>query len=251
MAKKVKETFHKLGELLVRKRLVDSDDIDSALALQRTQLEQGKRPPKLGQILARKQLLNPDVIKEILEEQKIHRGEKRVLKLDLRDRDGIAILSLSGRLDERTEAALTRVLERLMNRGIVRITVDLRRLAHLNSHGASAFVAYVDESRARGGDLKFYSMNSSCRFTMDRLGLMRFVQVFETEDETIQAFELPIDEYLSRGALGEFVASETGKFYHLSYCPSAQKIADDTKLYYESKWHARNSKKQSCKKCRP
>ena len=251
MARKVKDTYPKLGEMLVRKRLVEPEEVDEALALQRSEMEQGKNPPRLGQILTRKHVLNKTVIKEILEEQKVHRGEKRVLKVGLREREGVAVLAVEGRLDETREASLIRVLERLMNRGVIRIAIDCTKLVVLNSHGASAFVAYIDESRARGGDLKFFGLNPNCIFTIDRLGLSKFIQIFDGEEDAIVSFDLPIDEYLSRGALGEYVASETSQYFHLSFCVSAQKITDDSRMYFESKWHARNSGKKPCKKCRP
>lgn len=251
LTKKLKETFHRLGEILVRKRLVESSVVDQALAYQRSEIEQKRSAPKLGDILVKRQILDRRAVREILESQKLHRGEKRILKVDLRERDGVAIISLSGRLDQHLEIYLTRVLERLMNRGIVRIAVDTSDLVYLNSHGASSFVSYVDESRARGGDVKFFGLTADCAFTLERLGLTKFLQLFDTEEEVLRSFDVPIDEYMSRGTLGEYLASEKSRFYHLSYCDDAQKISDDTRVYYESKMHARSDGKTACKRCKP
>jgi len=163
------------------------------------------------------------------------------------------VVRLDGRLDETTEEPLTKVFERLMNRGFCRIALDCTKLIFLNSHGVSSFVSYIDEARARGGDMKFFGMSAEARIVMERLGLSNFVQTFANEDEALKAFELPIDEYMSRGALAEYVSTDgrSDRFFHLSYCTAAQKIHEEDRVYFESKWHARNSGKLPCKRCKP
>jgi anti-anti-sigma factor len=253
MSKKLKETYHKIGELLVRRNLAPAEAIDEALAIQRSHIQQKRTPPLLGEILIERKVLDRKLIKEILQEQEVGRGQKKILRIDLRDADGVAVISLDGRLDETKEEPLTKVFERLMNRGFCRIALDCTKLVYLNSHGVSSFVSYIDEARARGGDMKFFGMSPEARFVMERLGLSGFVQTFAKEDEALKAFELPIDEYMSRGALAEYVSTDgrSDRYYHLSYCSVAQKIHEEDRVYFESKWHARNSGKLPCKRCKP
>lgn len=253
MAKKLHETYHKIGELLVRKNLASPEAIDEALAIQRAHIEQKQTPPRLGEILIDRKILSRKLIKEILQEQLVGRSEKRTLKVDLRDAHGVAVVTLDGRLDETKEEPVTQIFERLMNRGFARIAVDCTKLVYLNSHGISSFVAYIDEARARGGDMKFFGLGPDSRVVLERLGLNQFIQVFNTESDALKAFELPIDEYMSRGALAEYVSTEAkgDKSFHLSYCALAQKIHEENRVYFESKWHARSAGKQPCKRCKP
>lgn len=254
MPKKVTDTYHKIGELLVRRKLATAEAVDEALAFQRSQIGQRRSATKLGQILIDRKVLSRKLIQEILEEQRIGRGERRVLKVDLRDAgNGVAVVVLDGRLDASKEVPVTRVFERLMNRGFSRIAVDASKLVYLDSHGISSFVAYIDEARARGGDMKFFGLIADARVVLDRLGLAKFIQTFPAEREAIRAFDLPIDEYMSRGALAEYISSEgrAGRQYHLSYCDAAQKIHEEDRVYFESKWHARDAGKQPCPRCRP
>jgi anti-sigma B factor antagonist len=253
MSKKLKETYHKIGELLVRRNLAPAAAIDEALAIQRSHIQQKRTPPRLGEILIERKVLDRKMIKEILQEQEVGRGQKKILKLDLKDADGVSVVRLDGRLDETTEEPLTKVFERLMNRGFCRIALDCTKLIFLNSHGVSSFVSYIDEARARGGDMKFFGMSAEARIVMERLGLSNFVQTFANEDEALKAFELPIDEYMSRGALAEYVSTDgrSDRYFHLSYCTAAQKIHEEDRVYFESKWHARNSGKLPCKRCKP
>jgi anti-anti-sigma factor len=251
MPRKVRETYHKIGELLVRRNLAPPEVIDEALAAQRAALERRRNAPRLGDILVERKILDRATIREILEEQRIGRGEKRVLRLDLRDADGVAIVVLDGRLDGSKLDAVTRVFERLMNRGFARIALDCTRLVFLDSSGVSGLLAYVDEARARGGDMKFFGLTPDARFVLQRLGLTAFIQTFTREDETLKAFELPIDEYMSRGALAEYISAANTRYFHLSYCALAQKLSEDNRIYYESKWHARGAGKTPCKRCKP
>ncbi len=254
MPKKVTDTYHKIGELLVRRKLATAEAVDDALAFQRSQIGQRRNAPKLGEILVDRKVLDRKLIREILEEQRIGRGEKRSFRVDLRDAgNGVAVVVLDGRFDHSKESNVTRVFERLMNRGFARIAVDASKLSYLDSHGISSFVSYIDEARARGGDMKFFGFTADARVVLDRLGLAKFVQTFAGERETIRAFDLPIDEYMSRGALAEYISSEgrSGRHYHLSYCALSQKIHEEDRIYYESKWHARDAGKVPCPRCRP
>ena len=251
MSKRVKETYPRLGEILVRKGVAKARHIDEALRVQRQSLNEDGNAPRLGDILVKHNVLSPTVIREILEEQKIGRGEKRVLSIDLRGSDEVAVLEISGRLDESKQERVARVFERLMNRGFCKVLVDCRQLVYLDSHGVSAFVSYIDEARARGGDVKFFGLNPDAQFTLDRLGLNAYLQTFATEEEAVRAFGLPIDEYMSRGSLGEYVSIDVQKTFHLSYCPTLERVHDEDKVYFESKRHARDAGRAACRKCRP
>lgn len=251
MPRRVRETYHRLGELAVRRRYATPEAIDHALAVQRIELQQGRNPPRMGDILIGRKLLDQNTLRELLEEQRVGRGEKRVLRIRLSEKSGILVITLAGRLDQSTEPILTRMFEKLMNKGIVHIAVDAYRLLHLDSHGASSLVRYIDESRARGGDIKFWRMNSESRFTLDRLGLTRFIQLFDDEADVFHAFTLPIDDYMSQGPLGEYLSIATSRFYHLSYCTAVQGVSEEEKRYYQSQWHARESGKVPCRRCKP
>ncbi|MBI4566017.1 MAG: STAS domain-containing protein [Planctomycetes bacterium] len=251
MTNKLQNTYHRIGELLVRQGFVQAHHVDEALALQRHHLAQRRAPPRLGSILVERRRLSRAAVQKILEEQRIGQGKKRVLSVNLRKRGSIPILSLSGRLDESKRDAVIRAFERLMDQGFRNAAVDARRLLYLDSRGISAFISYIDEARARGGDVKFFGLSPDSKYTLDRLGLTRFVQTFDSEDEALRAFDLSIDEYMSRGALGEFVSTVDQKAFHFSYCPGMQDAHDEDKVFYESKKHAENAGKLPCQTCNP
>ncbi len=251
MTRKLKETYHRIGELLVRRKAASHEVVDELLAFQRAEIERGRRPRRLGELLVERKILDRLTIREILQEQKFHRGEKRQLKISLKDDRGVALLSLAGRLDRDKTPILTKILERLMNRGFARVLIDGSKLVHIESQGIAAFIPYVDESRARGGDVKFWGLAAQARVILERLGLNRFIQTFDSKSTALHSFDTPIDEYMSRGALGEYVSASSTRQFHLSYCTLAQQILEGDRLYYESKADARRQRKQACKQCRP
>src|SRR4030095_15190176 len=109
MSKKLKDTYHKIGDSLVRRNLASAAAIDEALAVQRTAIEHKRTPPRLGEILIERKILDRKLIKQILKEQQVGRGTKKILKSDLKDADGVAVMVLDGRLDETKEEPVTKV----------------------------------------------------------------------------------------------------------------------------------------------
>lgn len=251
MTKKLKDTYPRLGELLVRKRAATPEVVDQALAIQRAELAHAGSAKKIGDILVERKVLDRATIRKILEEQKVARGEKRKFRVSLHDDHAVAILKLEGRLDKTKVDPVRRILEKLMNNGFVRVAVDAADLAYIDPEGVTAFIQYIDESRARGGDIKFVALNTMVNAIFEQLGLDKFVQTFDKRADAVCAFDLPIDEYMSRGALGEYVSEPGQKQFHLSYCSHAQSIPDEDRVYYESKWHARKDSKQPCRRCKP
>src|SRR6187455_2390839 len=100
MSKKLKDSYHKIGELLVRRNLAPAAAIDEALAIQRSHIEQKRTPPLLGEILIERKVLDRKLIKEISQEQQVGRGQKNILEIDLKDADGLADLVIEGPFDE-------------------------------------------------------------------------------------------------------------------------------------------------------
>lgn len=249
--KKMKELFPRLGELVVRKKLASPQQVDEALTQQRVEMERHRRPTKLGELLIRKGILDRADIRDILEEQKIGRGEKRVLRLGLDVVPGqVAVITLNGRLDQHKCDAVARVLERLMDKGLVRIVLECKRLIGVDNYGLSALAPYIDEARLRGGDVKFVSADD-VRAYLDQSGFSDFIDIQNDVKSAQAAFKKSLDALLSRGTLGEYVSSDPLREYHLSYCREAQAISFEDRHFYKNKRDARLAGKAGCDRCLP
>lgn len=244
--KKAPPAQHRLGELLVQRGLVSPRAVSHALDVQKAAQAEKRRTPKLGEILVDTRVLDTRVIREILDDQKIARGEKAVLRIGLEEAAGrVAVLTLHGRLDNDTGPRFVRVLERVMNRGICRIAVDCAKLLYVNSYGISAIIQYVDECRARGGDMTFFGVIPSVQTTLKQIGLGPFLHLAGTRAEALK----PPPK--NHEPVAELVSTSSGRFFHLSYCADARKFEEDTRLYFIDRSRAERSGKLPCPKCNP
>lgn len=249
--KKMKDLFPRLGEIVVRKKLASPQQVDAALTQQRVEMEQNRRPLKLGELLIQKGILDRADIREILEEQKIGRGEKKVLVLGLDILpDHVALITMRGRLDQHKCDAMARVLERLMDKGIVRVILDCKRLVGVDNYGLSALAPYIDETRLRSGDVKWI-FTDNIQSYLDHCGFSSFVDIQKDVKSAQAAFKKSIDGLLSRGTLGEVVSSGQFKEYHLSYCKEVQGLSIEDRTFYQTKRDARLAGKAGCDLCLP
>ena len=131
------------------------------------------------------------------------------------------------------------------------MAIDCTGLDYINSRGISSFLASVDRCRAHGGDVKLFGLQPQCLLVFSRLGLDRFIQLVASEEDAVEAFTIPISDYLSDGVLREYVASEQGRSFHLSSCAAARRIAATKLVRFASKWHARKANKAACRRCNP
>jgi len=164
----------------------------------------------------------------------VARGEHRVLVLD-------------GRLDETFEALIGEALDELLEERQVRVIVDLRTLTYLNSRGVSIFIAAVDQLREAGGDLKIVGAPPQAKLVLERLGIDRLLQQFATPEEAVEAFKVPIQEFLSDGGLGTFVAGAKAKTFHASDCKKVKRLK--SVVVFASKQAARVAGLKPCPRC--
>lgn len=94
----------------------------------------------------------------------------------------VAILTLTGQilLDD-GDLAFGRHVSDLINRGVVRIIVDLAGVTYIDSSGVGMMAAKLKRARAGGGDMRLVHLTSR---SQRLLGMMKLLMVFETfEDE--------------------------------------------------------------------
>jgi anti-sigma B factor antagonist len=166
----------------------------------------------------------------------------RALRVEVAERGDVRVVKLSGRLDESFEKKLAKTLGALLERNQVRVVVDLGEWTSFNSRGASAFIATVDALREAGGDLKIAGLPSPAKLVPDRR-----IQQFESVDEAVEAFKVPIRDVLSNGALDVYVTTPRGKTFHASGCATVKRLKSVKVL--TSKKAARDAGLKPCSRC--
>jgi anti-sigma B factor antagonist len=107
------------------------------------------------------------------------------LKINERQIDGVTVLTLSGEilLDD-GDLEFRRKIHDLVERGRVKIVVDLGAVTHVDSAGMGMLVAKQKTVREHGGDIKLVHVTSRSQRV---LAIMRLASVFETFDDETQA----------------------------------------------------------------
>jgi len=104
------------------------------------------------------------------------------------------ILKLQGELDAHTASQLEQALQRLIEQNNIHIIVNFCGLNYIASAGLGVFMAYIEEVRENGGDIKLTNMNDKVYNVFDLLGFPSLYDILKTEDEAINKFKAETTE---------------------------------------------------------
>ncbi len=102
--------------------------------------------------------------------------------------NNIEILFLSGYLDAHTAPELEAAIENLINQGRNKIVVSFAKLDYISSAGLGVFMAFIEDIRSKGGDIKLSNMQAKVFSVFDLLGFPLLFEIFDNEREAIMKF---------------------------------------------------------------
>lgn len=102
--------------------------------------------------------------------------------------DNISVLDISGELDAHTASQLENSLKALIDEKQFRIIVNCARLEYIASAGLGVFMAYIEDVRGLGGDIKLTNMNDRVYNVFDLLGFPTLYDIHDDEQEAIGGF---------------------------------------------------------------
>jgi anti-sigma B factor antagonist len=108
--------------------------------------------------------------------------------------DSFDVLELSGELDAHTASQLENSLKDLIDREKHQIIVNCRDLDYIASAGLGVFMAYIEDVRSLGGDIKLTNMNSKVYNVFDLLGFPTLYDILENEEDAIEKFEKDVNQ---------------------------------------------------------
>lgn len=109
-------------------------------------------------------------------------------KINHREVHSIIVLELSGELDAHTASQLENSLKRLIENQKHQIVVNCEDLEYIASAGLGVFMAYIEDVRNMGGDIKLTNMNPQVYNVFDLLGFPTLYDILEKETQAIQKF---------------------------------------------------------------
>lgn len=105
-----------------------------------------------------------------------------------RTNDNIHILDLKGELDAHTASELEAAFERCTEQNHYDIVVNGDQLQYISSAGLGVFMAYIEDVRENGGDIKIAALQPKVYNVFDLLGFPMLFEIVEAEEEALQRF---------------------------------------------------------------
>lgn len=102
--------------------------------------------------------------------------------------EGINILSLSGFLDAHTAPILEDKISNIIKAGYNKILINFSDLDYISSAGLGVFMAFIEELRQSGGDIKMAAMKPKVYNIFDLLGFPLLFDIEKTEQDALSKF---------------------------------------------------------------
>ena len=107
------------------------------------------------------------------------------LGLDVTERDGWAVLAVSGEVDVATVPRLREQLHGLVAQGSNRIIVDLDGVDFLDSTGLGVLVGALKRVRSNDGELSLVCTQPRIRKVFEVTGLTKVFSLFDSVDDAV------------------------------------------------------------------
>ena len=105
-----------------------------------------------------------------------------------RDAEGVQVLYLKGELDAHTASELEAAIQKCQGEKKYQIVVNGENLLYISSAGLGVFMAYIEDVREEGGDIKIAALQPKVFNVFDLLGFPMLFDIVPTEDEAIARF---------------------------------------------------------------
>lgn len=107
-----------------------------------------------------------------------------------RANDPVTVLDLKGELDAHTASELEAAIQKCQREEKYRIIVNGEQLQYISSAGLGVFMAYIEEVREKGGDIKIASLQPKVYNVFDLLGFPMLFDIVPTVEEAVAKFEV-------------------------------------------------------------
>ena len=101
------------------------------------------------------------------------------MKINAVGKDGLAILSLAGKLDFSNGAELKTAIEKQLSAAVSEFIIDLREVSYIDSSGIATLVSSFTTVRKEGGNLKLTNLSEAVE---EMLKLTEIIEIFEVYD---------------------------------------------------------------------
>ncbi|HLX06372.1 MAG TPA: STAS domain-containing protein [Thermoanaerobaculia bacterium] len=111
------------------------------------------------------------------------------MKVNVRQRDGVTILDLKGKITIGVgDVALRNAVQEAINGGATKVVINLRDVTTIDSSGVGELVSAFTTATNRGAKLKLANLPAKVNDILQITQLITVFDVFDSEDEAIRSF---------------------------------------------------------------
>src|SRR2546421_4408183 len=99
--------------------------------------------------------------------------------------ENLAVIALNGEVDVYTSPRLKQEMVDLLNRGTVRLVVDLSAVQYLDSTGLGVLIGGLKRAREREGDLRLICDNPRILRIFEITGLTKIFDIYRNETDAL------------------------------------------------------------------
>jgi anti-sigma B factor antagonist len=111
------------------------------------------------------------------------------MKIGKRDRDGVTILELEGKITiGKGDVALREAVQQALAEGANKLLIHLEKVSTIDSSGVGELVSAFTTVTNRGGKLKLVNLPPKVNDILQITQLITVFEVYDTEDEALATF---------------------------------------------------------------
>ena len=114
-------------------------------------------------------------------------GEFSVHRKDINE---ISVLNIAGYLDSHTAPSFEDAIKQLVDENRYKIVVNFEKLSYISSAGLGVFMVFIEDIRAKNGDIKMCNMKDNVFKIFDLLGFPNLYDIVKKESEAISKLGL-------------------------------------------------------------
>jgi anti-sigma B factor antagonist len=111
------------------------------------------------------------------------------MKVNVRQRDGVTILDLKGKITIGVgDVALRNAVQDAINGGATKVVINLKDVTTIDSSGVGELVSAFTSATNRGAKLSLANLPSKVSDILQITQLITVFDVFDSEDEAVRSF---------------------------------------------------------------
>ena len=111
------------------------------------------------------------------------------LQATVRERDGVAVIDLTGDLNSSAEDALNEAYAQATGAGAGAVVLNFERAEYINSTGIALIVGLLAQARANGVEMKAFGLSDHYREIFEITRLADFMTITDDEDRAVTGAE--------------------------------------------------------------